>query len=174
MVTQEILLTNDRMLADLDKTDRKILAILQQDGRISNADLAKRVNLSPTPTLERVKRLERDGFIERYAALLNPEKMQAAMTAFVEIALDRTTEDVLSRFAAEVRKVPEIVECHMIAGGFDYLLKIRVEDMSGYRRFLGSALARLPGIRATHTYMVMEKVKEDASFPIMTGSKGVF
>ena len=80
MVTQEILLTNDRMLADLDKTDRKILAILQQDGRISNADLAKRVNLSPTPTLERVKRLERDGFIERYAALLSPEKMQAAMT----------------------------------------------------------------------------------------------
>ena len=162
------------MLADLDKTDRRILAILQQDGRISNADLAKRVNLSPTPTLERVKRLERDGFIERYAALLSPEKMQAAMTAFVEIALDRTTEDVLSRFAAEVRKVPEIVECHMIAGGFDYLLKIRVEDMSGYRRFLGSALARLPGIRTTHTYTVMEKVKEDASFPIMTGSKGVF
>ncbi len=164
----------DRKLADLDKIDRKILAILQQDGRISNADLAKRVNLSPTPTLERVKRLERDGFIERYAALLNPEKMQAAMTAFVEVALDRTTEDVLSRFATEVRKVPEIVECHMIAGGFDYLLKIRVEDLSGYRRFLGSELARLPGIRATHTYTVMEKVKEAVAFPISASPQPAF
>lgn len=162
---------NTRTLGDLDKIDRKILAILQQDGRISNADLAKQVHLSPTPTLERVKRLERDGFIERYVALLNPEKMQAGMIAFVEVALDRTTEDVLSRFASEVRKVPEIVECHMIAGGFDYLLKIRVEDMPGYRRFLGSDLARLPGIRATHTYTVMEKVKEDVAFPIAVTAK---
>jgi Lrp/AsnC family leucine-responsive transcriptional regulator len=162
---------NDRTLAQLDKTDRKILAILQNDGRIANSDLAKQINLSPTPTLERVKRLERDGFIERYAALLNPEKMQAAMTAFVEVVLDRTNEDVLSRFAAEVRKVPEIVECHMIAGGFDYLLKIRVEDMPSYRRFMGSGLAQLPGIRATHTYTVMEKVKEDASFPTLISSR---
>ena len=162
---------NDRTLAQLDKTDRKILAILQNDGRIANSDLAKQINLSPTPTLERVKRLERDGFIERYAALLNPEKMQAAMTAFVEVVLDRTNEDVLSRFAAEVRKVPEIVECHMIAGGFDYLLKIRVENMPSYRRFMGSGLAQLPGIRATHTYTVMEKVKEDASFPTMISSR---
>ena len=160
----------ERILADLDRIDRKILAALQQDGRVSNADLAKRVNLSPTPTLERVKRLERDGFIERYAALLNPEKMQAGMIAFVQVVLDRTTEDVLSHFAAEVRKVPEIVECHMIAGGFDYLLKIRVEDMSGYRRFMGSDLARLPGIRATHTYTVMEKVKEGVSFPVALNS----
>jgi len=162
---------NDRTLAQLDRTDRKILTILQNDGRIANSDLAKQINLSPTPTLERVKRLERDGFIERYAALLNPEKMQAAMTAFVEVVLDRTNEDVLSRFAAEVRKVPEIVECHMIAGGFDYLLKIRVEDMPSYRRFMGSGLAQLPGIRATHTYTVMEKVKEDASFPTMISSR---
>ena len=162
---------NDRTLAQLDRTDRKILTILQNDGRIANSDLAKQINLSPTPTLERVKRLERDGFIERYAALLNPEKMQAAMTAFVEVVLDRTNEDVLSRFAAEVRKVPEIVECHMIAGGFDYLLKIRVENMPSYRRFMGSGLAQLPGIRATHTYTVMEKVKEDASFPTMISSR---
>ncbi|HVW72133.1 MAG TPA: winged helix-turn-helix transcriptional regulator [Rhizomicrobium sp.] len=96
-----------RDLSMLDQIDRKILAVLQQDGRIANADLAKRINLSPTPTLEQVKRLERDGFIERYAALLNPEKMQAATTAFVEVALERTTEDVLERFAEAARKAPK-------------------------------------------------------------------
>jgi Lrp/AsnC family leucine-responsive transcriptional regulator len=160
----------DRNLGKLDQIDRKILAILQLDGRIANADLAKQVHLSPTPTLERVRRLERDGFIERYAALLNPEKMQAAMTAFVEVVLDRTTEDILERFAQAARRAPEIVECHMVAGGFDYLLKIRVQDMPAYRHFMGSGLAALPGIRATHTYMVMEKIKEDVSFPTTAGA----
>jgi Lrp/AsnC family leucine-responsive transcriptional regulator len=152
-------------LSDLDRIDRKILDILQSEGRIANADLAKRINLSPTPTLERVRRLERDGFIEKYVALLNPERMEAALVAFVEVVLDRTTEDVLGQFADAVRKTHEIIECHLIAGGFDYLLKIRVRDMDTYRRFLGSTLARLPGVRATHTYMAMEKVKEETSFP---------
>jgi Lrp/AsnC family transcriptional regulator, leucine-responsive regulatory protein len=157
---------SERTLAELDAIDRKILAVLQNDGRIANADLARQINLSQTPTLERVRRLERDGFIERYAALLSPEKMQAAMTAFVEVVLDRTTEDVLDHFAAAARGVPEIVECHLIAGGFDYLLKIRVRDMPAYRQFMGSDLAQLPGIRATHTYMVMEKIKEDVFFAV--------
>ena len=162
----EILLAmSDRTLAQLDQIDRKILAILQQDGRIANADLAKQVNLSQTPTLERVRRLERDGFVERYVALLNPEKMQAALTAFVEVVLDRTTEEILDRFAQAARQAPEIVECHMIAGGFDYLLKIRVRDMPAYRHFMGSGLAALPGIRATHTYIAMEKIKDDVTFP---------
>jgi Lrp/AsnC family leucine-responsive transcriptional regulator len=161
-----LLLMTQKALRDLDQTDRKILAILQQDGRIANADLAKTINLSPTPTLERVRRLERDGFIERYAAILNPEKMEAALTAFVEVVLDRTTEEVLTRFSQAARQMPEIVECQMVAGGFDYLLKIRVRDMDAYRQLMGRGLAQLPGIRATHTYMVMEKVKEDIAYPV--------
>lgn len=96
--------------------------------------------------------------------------MQAATTAFVEVVLERTTEDVLERFAEAARKVLEIVECHMIAGGFDYLLKIRVQDMPAYRSFMGSGLAALPGIRATHTYMAMEKIKEDTTFPTTSGA----
>jgi Lrp/AsnC family leucine-responsive transcriptional regulator len=155
-----------RTLRDLDRIDRKILDALQRDGRLANADLAKLVNLSPTPTLERVRRLEREGFIERYAAILNSEKMEASLIAFVEVALDRTTEDVLERFAGAARATTEIVECHLVAGGFDYLLKIRVADMAAYRRFLGAGLAVLPGVRTTHTYMVMEQVKDGALFAV--------
>jgi Lrp/AsnC family transcriptional regulator, leucine-responsive regulatory protein len=155
-----------RTLADLDRTDRRILDVLQRDGRISNADLATEINLSPTPTLERVRRLERDGFIDRYVALLNPIKMEAALTAFVQVALDRTTEDVLGTFANAVRATGEIVECHLVGGGFDYLLKVRVQDMAAYRRFLGTGLATLPGVRTTHTYYVMEQVKAATLFPV--------
>ena len=155
-----------KTLRDLDVTDRKILRILQSDARIANADLAKRIHLSATPTLERVRRLEREGFIESYAAVLNPEKMDAAMIAFVEVNLDRTNEDVLDKFAQAACATPEIVECNLIAGGFDYLLKIRVEDMTAYRKFLGTRLAELPGIRATHTFMVMEKIKNSTEFPV--------
>ena len=159
-------MTNSKTLRDLDQMDRKILSVLQGEGRIPNAELAERINLSPTPTLERVRRLEREGFIERYVAVLNPVKMEAAMTAFVEVNLDRTNEDVLEKFARAAKATPEIVECNMIAGGFDYLLKIRVEDMSAYRRFLGSGLAGIPGIRTTHTFVVMEKVKEVSAYPV--------
>ena len=155
-----------RTLENLDSIDRKILAALQQDGRLTNSDLAKEVSLSPTPTLERVKRLERDGFIEKYVAILSADKMDAGLVAFVEVVLDRTTEDVLERFALAATQTPEIMECHMVAGGFDYLLKIRVRDMDGYRKFLGSGLAGLPGVRATHTYMVMEQVKVATALPV--------
>jgi Lrp/AsnC family leucine-responsive transcriptional regulator len=155
-----------RTLTDLDRIDRKILDILQRDGRISNADLADEINLSPTPTLERVRRLERDGFIDNYVAMLNPLKMEAALIAFVEVALDRTTEDVLDKFANAVRATDEIVECHLVGGGFDYLLKVRVQDMAAYRRFLGAGLATLPGVRATHTYYVMEQIKAATQFSV--------
>lgn len=159
-------MTNDRTLRDLDQLDRKILAILQVEGRISNAELADRIHLSATPTLERVKRLEREGFIERYMAVLNPQKMEAAMTVYVEVNLDRTNEDVLEKFADATSRTPEIVECNMIAGGFDYLLKIRVEDMTAYRQFMASGLAGIPGIRSTHTFIVIEKIKEATEYPV--------
>lgn len=155
-----------RTLGSLDRIDRKILDVLQRDGRIANADLAKLINLSPTPTLERTRRLEREGFIEKYVALLNPEKMEASLIAFIEVALERTNEEVLERFSRAAREIKEIVECHLVGGGFDYLLKVRVQDMAAYRKLLGAGLAALPGIRTTHTYYVMEQVKVATTFSV--------
>lgn len=146
------------MPAELDRTDRRLLALLQRDGRLSVAELARRVHLSPTPCLERVRRLERDGYIRGYSADLDPSKLGAALLAFVEILLDRTTPDVFTRFRDAMVGLDEVQECHMVAGGFDYLLKVRVHDMAAYRRFL-ERLAAIPGVQQTHTYVVMEEVK---------------
>lgn len=143
----------------LDRTDRRILALLQRDGRISNVKLAEAVHLSPTATLERVRRLTEQGYILGYRARLDPHKLGAGMLVFVEIILDRTTETVLEDFRKAVRDQPEIMECHLVAGGFDYLLKLRVADMEDYRRVAGRVLWRLPGVRETRTYAVMEEVK---------------
>src|SRR5881409_559474 len=122
--------TNHSLPATLDKTDARILGALQQDGRISNLKLAETVHLSPTAVLERVKRLTRDGFILGYEARLNPDKLGAGLLVFIEILLDRTTPDVMNAFKAAVQVRPEILECHLVAGGFDYLLKTRVADMT--------------------------------------------
>jgi len=155
---------NVRTLDDLDQIDRKILEILQCDGRIANADLAKLIKLSPTPTLDRTRRLEREGFVEKYVAVLNSERMGSALVAFIEVELDRTTEDVREKFARAVRDTREIIECHLVGGGFDYMLKVRVQDMAAYRRFMGLGLAALPNVRAVHTYHVIESVKVAAAF----------
>ena len=145
--------------SSLDRPDRRILALLQRDGRISNVRLAEAVHLSPTATLERVRRLTEQGYILGYRARLDPHKLGAGMLVFVEIILDRTTENILEQFRAAVRDQPEIMECHLVAGGFDYLLKLRVADMEDYRRVAGRVLWRLPGVRETRTYAVMEEVK---------------
>ena len=152
-------------MRQLDRIDRQILDILQSDGRLSNVDLSKRINLSPTPCLERVRRLERDGFIKGYAARLDPDKLGAGFVTFVTVNLDRTTTDVFERFSAKVKQIPEIAECHMVGGGFDYLLKIRTEDMAGFRRFLGESLSTLPEVGQTHSYFVMEEVKAGDNLP---------
>ncbi|MDP4074580.1 Lrp/AsnC ligand binding domain-containing protein [Acidovorax sp. A1169] len=149
-------MTND---ADLDRIDRRILSILQEDGRIANLKLAEAVALSPTAVLARVQRLTRDGFILGYEARLNPLKLGAGMLVFVEVLLDRTTPNVFDQFKAAVQVHPEIMECHMVAGGFDYLLKTRSADMNAYRVFAGAVLWQLPGVRETRTYAVMEEVK---------------
>ncbi|WP_428000257.1 Lrp/AsnC ligand binding domain-containing protein [Acidovorax sp.] len=149
-------MTND---ADLDRIDRRILSILQDDGRIANLKLAEAVALSPTAVLARVQRLMRDGFILGYEARLNPLKLGAGMLVFVEVLLDRTTPNVFDQFKAAVQVHPEIMECHMVAGGFDYLLKTRSADMNAYRVFAGAVLWQLPGVRETRTYAVMEEVK---------------
>ena len=144
---------------DLDRIDRKILSILQEDGRIANLKLAEAVALSPTAVLARVQRLTRDGYILGYEARLNPLKLGAGMLVFVEVLLDRTTPNVFDQFKAAVQVHPEIMECHMVAGGFDYLLKTRSADMNAYRVFAGNVLWQLPGVRETRTYAVMEEVK---------------
>ena len=144
---------------DLDRIDRKILSILQEDGRIANLKLAEAVALSPTAVLARVQRLTRDGLILGYEARLNPLKLGAGMLVFVEVLLDRTTPNVFDQFKAAVQVHPEIMECHMVAGGFDYLLKTRSADMNAYRVFAGNVLWQLPGVRETRTYAVMEEVK---------------
>ncbi len=154
------------MARELDQIDHNILKILQDDGRISNVELAARVNLSPTPCLERVRRLERNNYILGYAAQLDPHKLKAGFLAFISVSLDRTTKDVFDRFAKKVREIDEIAECHMVGGGFDYLLKVRTEDMGAFRRFLGETLSSLPEVSQTHTYFVMEEVKSATSLSV--------
>ena len=151
---------------DLDRINRKILSILQEDGRIANLKLAEAVALSPTAVLARVQRLTRDAFILGYEARLNPLKLGAGMLVFVEVLLDRTTPNVFDQFKAAVQVHPEIMECHMVAGGFDYLLKTRSADMNAYRVFAGNVLWQLPGVRETRTYAVMEEVKHSNHLPL--------
>lgn len=150
---------SDQKSRILDRIDREILRRLQDDGRLSNVSLARSINLSPTPCLERVRRLEAEGYILGYVALLDPQKLGVGVISFVQVLLDRTTPDVFERFKEGIGLCPEVLECHMVAGGFDYLLKVRTRDMFEYRNFLGDKLAGLPGISQTHTYVVMEEVK---------------
>lgn len=150
----------------MNEIDRRLLRAMQRDGRISNVDLAKQVHLSPAACFERVKRLQRDGYVARYAALLDPRKVDRALLIFVEIKLDKMGGEVFEAFARAVQRHDEILECHMVAGGFDYLIKVRVKDMAAYRSFLGNTLMRLPGVRETHTYAVMEEVKNTTDLPL--------
>jgi len=150
----------------LDAVDRRLLRVLQVEGRISNAELAKRCNLSPAACFERVRRLRERRVITGYAALIDPTMAGRGLLIFVEVLLDRTTGDVFEAFAAAVRAQPEVLECHMVAGGFDYLIKARVGDMDAYRVFLGDVLVKMPGVRETRTYAVLEEVKSTTVLPL--------
>jgi Lrp/AsnC family transcriptional regulator, leucine-responsive regulatory protein len=150
----------------IDQIDRRILAVLQRDGRIATVELAERIGLSPTATSERVKRLQKEQYVTGYMARLDPKKLGLDLLVFVEVYLDKTTPDAFERFATAVRRAPEVLECHMVAGGFDYLVKARVGDMAAYRRFLGDVLLTLPAVRETRTYAVMEEVKTDDILPV--------
>lgn len=150
----------------IDDTDRRILTELQRAGRITNVELAGRCHLSPAACLVRVRQLEQTGFIKGYRAILDPAKLGQTMTLFVEVKLDRTTRDAFAKFANAVLAVPEILECHMVAGGFDYLIKVRVASMDTYREVLTKFLVELPGVRETHTYAVIEEVKNDPSIHV--------
>ncbi len=151
---------------ELDRLDRRILRLLQTDGRMATVDLAEAIGLSPTATTERVRRLQKDGIITGYGARLDPKKLGRAFLVFVEVTLDKTTPDVFERFGAAVLRTPDVLECHLVAGGFDYLVKTRVADMTAYRTLLGDVILSLPGVKETRTYAVMEEVKSEAPIPV--------
>ncbi|MFY8275035.1 leucine-responsive transcriptional regulator Lrp [Pseudoalteromonas sp. SSDWG2] len=154
------------MHQQLDRIDRNILVELQRDGRISNVELAKRIGLSATPCLERVKKLEREGYIRGYKAVVDPAKLGQALLVYVEVTITKTSPDVFDEFNQAVRKHDEIVECHLVSGNFDFLLKTRVTDMSEYRQVLGDILLKLPNISESRTYVVMEEVKGEEALII--------
>lgn len=144
----------------LDRIDIRILELLQTDGKISNIKLAEMVNLSPTAALARVQKLTKEGFILGYEARLDPVLLNNAFVVFVEIVIDKTTPNVFEVFTDAIRQIPEIVECHMISGGFDFVVKIRCANMDEFRRISGQVLWQLPGIKETRSYPVMEVIKE--------------
>lgn len=157
---------NSAVVKKIDRIDKNILFELQKNGRLSNIELSKRVGLSATPCLERVKRLENDQFIVGYQAILNPKKLDAALLVIVEITLTKTSPDVFDDFSKAVHGLDVIQECHLVSGNFDFLLKTRVADMAAYRELLGDTLLRLPAVSESRTYVVMEEVKSSNHLPI--------
>ena len=144
----------------LDRFDRTIIDVLASDGRISIADLARRIGLSKSPTQARLRRLEADGVIAGYRAILDPIRLGRDHVAFVEVRLDNTREAALAAFNAAVRATPEIEQAHLIAGSFDYLLKVRTGSMPAYRAVLAEKISTLPHVASTSTYVAMQAVKD--------------
>ena len=144
----------------LDAIDRRILVEVQKNGRIQVVDLAEAVGLSKSPCLKRLRRLEQTGFIRGYRAELDPDKIAQGYLVYVQVKLESTKRDWLETFNAAIQNVPEIMTCHMMSGGYDYLLKVRTRDMHAYRELLGDVISDLPGVQQTETYPVMEQVKD--------------
>jgi len=153
-------------LSDVDLFDRKILDILTVEGRISVTELARRIGLSKSPTQARLKRLEESGVIRGYRALYDPIRLGRDHVAFVEVKLADTREAALAAFNAAVMRVPEVEQCHLIAGAFDYLLKVRTAGMTGYRAVLAEKISTLPHVANTSTYVAMQAVKEEGLSPV--------
>ncbi|MEQ8658844.1 MAG: winged helix-turn-helix transcriptional regulator [Hyphomicrobiales bacterium] len=151
---------------ELDKIDKRILDELQADGRLSIVELASRVNLSNTPCTERVRRLENAGYIKKYAAIVDPTRLGYDHLAVVQITMAVTSDNHLEEFNRAVQRVREVESCLMIAGSFDYVLLVRTRDMAHFRDVLGEQISRLPGIRQTNSFAVMQVVKEDREFHV--------
>ena len=147
-------------MQNLDRIDRKILVELQKNGRVSMTELAQRIGLSATPCTERVRRLERDGIITGYHARLNPQALGKSLLVFIEIKLSTRSGEVFERVRKELTTIPEVMECHLVSGDFDYLIKARIGEMSEYRRLLGDLLTQLPSAAESRSYVVMEELKE--------------
>lgn len=150
----------------LDKVDQRILTRLQEDGRVSMAQLARELHISVTPCVERVRRLEKHGYITGYRADLSSSHLGQNLLAYVQVSLDRTTPEVFDRFRTAVEVLDFVQEAHMVAGGFDYILKIRVRDMKEYRNVLSTHIACIRGVQQTHTYFVMEEVKNSSKMRV--------
>ncbi|MGN6288926.1 MAG: Lrp/AsnC family transcriptional regulator [Sphingopyxis terrae] len=155
-------MANTKIMVDLDEFDRKIIAILGRDGRMTYTELAQRVGLSKTPCQQRVKRLVDSGLITGFRAIVDPAKLGLDHVAFTEVKLSDTREEALRRFNDAVRRIPEVEECHMIASSFDYLLKVRTPDIRRYRIVLGEKISSLPHVASTSTFVAMETICESA------------
>ncbi|VTU32530.1 winged helix-turn-helix transcriptional regulator [Variovorax sp. RA8] len=153
-------------MTELDRIDRKILEILQLQGRIPMTELAQQIGLSTSPCTERVRRMEREGVITGYHARIDPQAVGKTLLVFVEITLSSKSADVFDKVRTELLHVPEVMECHLVSGGFDYLVKARLRAMSDYRRLLGDLLKKLPVTAESNSYVVMEEVKESLYLPL--------
>ncbi len=151
---------------DIDKFDRAILSTLQNDGRISNVDLAGRVSLSESACLRRVRRLEEKGFIEKYTALLNQRQAGLAGNIFVHIALQREGQSELAAFEAAVQNLPEVMECYLMTGEFDYLLRVVVSDMADFERVHKESITRLPGVARVNSSVAIRTVRKTTELPL--------
>ena len=154
------------MLSELDATDRRILGVLQKDGRITNADLSDQVNLSPSACHRRVERLEKDGFMAGFVALLDARRLGKPTTVFVEITLQGQADDLLDAFEREVARIPDILECHLMAGTADYLLKIMAEDTEDFARIHRQHLSRLPGVRQMQSSFALRTVVKTTALAV--------
>ena len=150
----------------LDHHSLAILRELQRDARQTVQQIAERVGLSTTPCTERVRRLERDGVITGYHARVNPGSVKASLLVFVEISLAYKSGDIFEEFRRAALRLPNVLECHLVSGDFDYLIKARISEMASYRKLLGSTLLTMPNVRESKSYIVMEEVKETLSLPI--------
>ena len=150
----------------LGKIDRNILRLLQKDGRISYTDLAREVGLSVTPCIERIKRLERNGYILGYSAQVCPEKLDAGLVVFVQIRLNHTSQKNFEEFRRSVIDLENVQSCFLVSGNYDYLLKARVADMAAYRELLGHRILKLPAVQESTSYVVMEELKETMKVPV--------
>jgi Lrp/AsnC family leucine-responsive transcriptional regulator len=160
------------MTAQLDRYDVMILERLQQDGRISNQELAEAISLSPSPCLRRVRQLEENGLIDGYVALLNARKLGLNLMAFVQISMDRHTPERFERFEKLVAEYPEVLECHLITGqSADYQLKVIVEDMDGYQQFLLNKLTRIEGVTGVHSSFVLKSPINSTALPIAPSAR---
>jgi len=155
------------MIDDLDVFDRRILRAMQENGRLSATELSDEVGLSKTPTLSRLRKLEDKGYIRRYKGVLDAKKIRQDYVTFVQVKLTSTTRRHLDAFSDAVQNIPAIQSCHMMSGGYDFLLKIRTRNMRAYRELLGDVVSELPGLAQTSTFPVMETVKDTDDFVVL-------
>ncbi len=157
--------------SELDRIDQKILHTLQEDARVSNAELARAVGLSPSPCLRRVQRLEKDGVIRRYVALVDQNEVDLPVSVFVSVSLEKQVESALESFEARVRKCPEVMECYLMTGDCDYMLRIVTANLQAYERFLMDHLTRFPGVASIRSSFALKQVAYRTALPLAAKTK---